>query len=307
MISVAVNNLTKRFDKFVAVDSINFSVAKGEIFGFLGPNGAGKSTTIKMLCGILTPTEGSGTVGGFDIVHEQNEIKQTIGYMSQKFSLYNDLTVRENLNFYGSIYGLSGSRLEERIDYVMNMAGIGSRINSSVNMLPGGIKQRLALGTAIIHDPPILFLDEPTSGVDPVMRRNFWDLIYDFSEMGKTIFVTTHYMDEAEHCNRLALIIAGRIIALDTPQNLKSDIPYGIYSIETENFLEMFNDISKLKFVEEAAIFGNHIHILCDKKYNVKNELASKLKSLGCKKYKIEKVPASLEDVFVSHARKWGV
>ena len=307
MISVAVNNLTKRFDKFVAVDSINFSVAKGEIFGFLGPNGAGKSTTIKMLCGILTPTEGSGTVGGFDIVNEQNEIKQTIGYMSQKFSLYNDLTVRENLNFYGSIYGLSGTKLEERIDYVMNMAGIGNRIDSSVNMLPGGIKQRLALGTAIIHDPPILFLDEPTSGVDPVMRRNFWDLIYDFSRAGKTIFVTTHYMDEAEHCSRLALIITGKIIALDTPQNLKRDLPYGIYSIETENFLELFEDISKFKFVEEAAIFGNHIHILCDKKYNVKNELEAKLKSLGCAKCKIEKVPASLEDVFVSHARKWGV
>lgn len=307
-ISVEVSNLTKRFDKFVAVDKINFSVMKGEIFGFLGPNGAGKSTTIKMLCGILVPTEGEGTVSGFNIVHEQDKIKQTIGYMSQKFSLYNDLTVRENLDFYGSIYGLSGVKLKERIEFVRDMAGIGARMDGKVDTLPGGIKQRLALGAAILHDPPVLFLDEPTSGVDPVMRRNFWDLIYDFSRSGKTIFVTTHYMDEAEHCNRIALIIAGKIIALDTPYNLKHDLPYNLYSLETENLAEIFDEIAKIEFVEEAAIFGSSIHLLCTKndRLNIKAELSKKLGSMGIKNYGLEQISASLEDVFVTLARKWG-
>jgi len=205
--SVEVNGLTKRFGDFTAVDNISFSVSHGEIFGFLGPNGAGKSTTIRMLCGILTPTDGSGTVAGYDIISEQNRIKHSIGYMSQKFSLYNELTVMENLEFFGSIYGLNGGHLNERMDFVLDMAEIGTRKNERVGLLPGGIKQRLALGSAIIHDPSILFLDEPTSGVDPIMRRNFWELIYEFSRRGKTIFVTTHYMDEAEHCGRMALII----------------------------------------------------------------------------------------------------
>lgn len=306
-ISVEVRNLTKRFDGFTAVDSINFSVTKGEIFGFLGPNGAGKSTTIKMLCGILSPTEGSGTVSGYDIVKEQDKIKNNIGYMSQKFSLYHDLTVRENLAFFGSIYGLSGSRLKERIDYVREMAGIGDRMDSPVDILPGGIKQRLALGGAILHDPPVLFLDEPTSGVDPLMRRNFWELIYDFSRKGKTIFVTTHYMDEAEHCNRMALVIAGKIIALDTPDNLKLSLPYSVYALQTDDFINVFDKISKLDFIEEAAIFGSDIHILCDKKYKLKIELGKVLNKSGVSDYRIERIPATLEDVFVTNARRLGV
>jgi ABC-2 type transport system ATP-binding protein len=305
--SVEVQNLTKRFDDFTAVDSINFSVKKGEIFGFLGPNGAGKSTTIKMLCGILSPTEGSGTVSGYDIVNEQDKIKNTIGYMSQKFSLYHDLTVRENLEFFGSIYGLSGKRLKERIDYVREMAGIGDRMDANVDILPGGIKQRLALGGAILHDPPVLFLDEPTSGVDPLMRRNFWELIYEFSREGKTIFVTTHYMDEAEHCSRMALIIAGKIIALDTPDKLKNDLPYSVYSLQTDDFIKVFDKISKLDFIEDAAIFGSDIHILCDKQYKLKSELGNYLKSTGITGFRIEKISATLEDVFVSHARRLGV
>lgn len=306
-ISVEVRNLTKRFDGFTAVDSINFSVTKGEIFGFLGPNGAGKSTTIKMLCGILSPTEGSGTVSGYDIVKEQDKIKNNIGYMSQKFSLYHDLTVRENVAFFGSIYGLSGSRLKERIDYVREMAGIGDRMDSPVDILPGGIKQRLALGGAILHDPPVLFLDEPTSGVDPLMRRNFWELIYDFSRKGKTIFVTTHYMDEAEHCNRMALVIAGKIIALDTPDNLKLSLPYSVYALQTDDFINVFDKISKLDFIEEAAIFGSDIHILCDKKYKLKIELGKVLNKSGVSDYRIERIPATLEDVFVTNARRLGV
>jgi ABC-2 type transport system ATP-binding protein len=301
-ISVNVENLTKRFGDFTAVDDISFGVAKGEIFGFLGPNGAGKSTTIKMLCGILTPTSGNGTVSGFDIVNEQDKIKNNIGYMSQKFSLYNDLTVRENLEFFGSIYGLSGKILKDRIEYVRDMAGIGDRMDLVVNILPGGIKQRLALGGAILHDPPILFLDEPTSGVDPVMRRNFWELIYEFSRSGKTIFVTTHYMDEAEHCNRIALIIAGKIIALGTPDNLKNDLPYNVYSLRVDDFIAVFDKIARLDFIEDAAIFGSDIHILCDKGFNLKKELPQALKSIGIKDYKIDHISATLEDVFVSYA-----
>ncbi|HQO40670.1 MAG TPA: ABC transporter ATP-binding protein, partial [Spirochaetota bacterium] len=253
MVTVEVNSLTKRFGDFTAVDQVSFSTRQGEIFGFLGPNGAGKSTTIKMLCGIISPTEGTGTVGGHDIVKEQEGIRNTIGYMSQKFSLYNDLTVRENLIFFGGLYGLEKTRLRERIHFVHGMAGIGERMNHKVASLPGGIKQRLALGCAILHDPPILFLDEPTSGVDPIMRRNFWDLIYDFSRQGKTIFVTTHYMDEAEHCDRMALIIAGKIIAMDTPSQLKRDLDYDVYALTVENFIAVFDMISKLQFIDEAA------------------------------------------------------
>jgi len=306
-ISVEVQNLTKRFDGFTAVDSINFSVMKGEIFGFLGPNGAGKSTTIKMLCGILSPTEGTGSVSGYDIINEQNKIKNTIGYMSQKFSLYNDLTVRENLEFFGSIYGLSGNRLKDRMNYVKEMAGIGERMNSKVSILPGGIKQRLALGGAILHDPPVLFLDEPTSGVDPMMRRNFWDLIYEFSRAGKTIFVTTHYMDEAEHCNRIALVIAGKIIALDTPENLKQDFPYNVFALKVDDFIQIFDKIAKLDFIEEAAIFGSDIHILCDRKYKLKKELGIILQKMGIADYQIDQIHPTLEDVFVTHARRLGV
>lgn len=306
-ISVEVKGLTKRFGDFTAVDNIDFSVSKGEIFGFLGPNGAGKSTTIRMLCGILTPSEGNGFVAGYDIVTEQIKIKNSIGYMSQKFSLYTELTVVENLEFFGSIYGLTGGHLKERIDYVLNMAEIGKRKNQSVALLPGGIRQRLALGSAIIHDPSILFLDEPTSGVDPVMRRNFWELIYDFSRRGKTIFVTTHYMDEAEHCSRMALIIAGKIIAYGTPDELKKELDNDVYTLQVENFIKIFDAVSDLSFIDEAAIFGSDIHILSAKGVPMKKEMEKVLKSLGVKDFKLEKIPPTLEDVFVTHARRLGV
>ncbi|MBN1500917.1 MAG: ABC transporter ATP-binding protein [Spirochaetes bacterium] len=300
--AVEVENLTRRFGNFTAVDSINFSVKKGEIFGFLGPNGAGKSTTIRMLCGILMPSAGSGHVSGFDIVTEQKEIKNNIGYMSQKFSLYHDLTVTENLEFFGSIYGLEGSYLKKRIKFVTDLAEIGSRGNMIVSKLPGGIKQRLALGGALLHDPEILFLDEPTSGVDPVMRRNFWEMIYNFSKEGKTIFVTTHYMDEAEHCDRMALVFAGKIIAMDSPVTLKKTLPYKVYALTVPDFIKVFYTINNLSFIKECAIFGSNIHILCEEKFPLEKELRKILKSGNVKNFKIEKIHPTLEDVFVMHA-----
>ncbi len=218
---VRVDRLTRRFGDFVAVEAVSFSVARGEIFGFLGPNGAGKTTTIKMLTGLLSPSEGEGWVAGFDIRSERPSIRRNIGYMSQKFSLYPDLTVDENISLFAGLYGVKGARLEERRRWILDMAeldGEGARLTGE---LPLGFKQRLALGTAVIHEPPILFLDEPTSGVDPVARRRFWDLIDGFSEHGRTIFVSTHYMEEAEYCHRLALLNRGRLIALDTPRALR--------------------------------------------------------------------------------------
>lgn len=302
---VEIKNLTKTFGDFTAVNNISLSVEKGEIFGFLGPNGAGKTTTIKMLCGIMLPTSGEGRVSGYDIINEQEQIKNVIGYMSQRFSLYEDLTVIENLEFFGSIYGLDGSRLREGIARVLDMAGIGEKKNELVKNLPGGIKQRLSLGGAILHDPPILFLDEPTSGVDPLMRRNFWDIIYRFSEEGRTIFVTTHYMDEAEHCNRIALIINGEIIALDSPDELKRNFRHSVYSLATDNFLEVFEKVRYLDFIIEAAIFGTDIHILCERDVPIKRKISDFFKEQGVSHYSIHRVTPTLEDVFVSNARKY--
>jgi len=221
MKAVEVENLTKRFGKFVAVDQVSLSVEQGEIFGFLGPNGAGKSTTIRILCGLLSPTSGRATVGGFDVASQAEQVKHNIGYMSQKFSLYDDLAVEENIEFFGGIYGVPAAEQDERKRYVMRMAGLEDKGALMTRLLPAGWKQRLALGCAILHRPPILFLDEPTSGVDPIARREFWDLIYEFSQAGQTVFVTTHYMEEAEYCHRLALMYRGRVIALGTPEELK--------------------------------------------------------------------------------------
>ncbi len=219
--SVRVENLVKRFGDFVAVDQITFSVEKGEIFGFLGSNGAGKSTTIRMLCGLLRPSGGNAWVGGFDVFSQSEEIKQNIGYMSQRFSLYDELTVEENIDFFSDIYSTPRGSRQQLKQEILEMAGLEERRNTMTHLLPGGWKQRLALGCAVLHSPPILFLDEPTSGVDPIARRQFWELIYQLSEKGQTIFVTTHYMDEAEYCHRLALMHEGRIIGLDTPKALR--------------------------------------------------------------------------------------
>jgi ABC-2 type transport system ATP-binding protein len=222
--AVEIDDLVKQFGSFVAVDRVSLKVSKGEIFGFLGPNGAGKSTTIRVLCGLLTPTSGHASVGGFDVSRDPETIRRNIGYMSQRFSLYDDLTVEENIHFFSGIYGVPQNLRAERRDYVLKMAGIEEQRTTMTRLLPGGWKQRLALGCAILHDPPILFLDEPTSGVDPIARRGFWDLIYQLSEAGRTVFVSTHYMEEAEYCHRLALMYRGRVIALGSPRELKDKL-----------------------------------------------------------------------------------
>lgn len=221
MNAIEVNSLTKKFGDFVSVDSVSFSIPRGEIFGFLGANGAGKSTTIKMLCGMLTPTSGDAFVGGHSITKDPEKVKLAIGYMSQKFSLYNDLTVEENLNFFGGVYGLRGNQLAERKKWALSVSFLEGKEKLLTASLPGGIKQRLALATAVIHRPGIVFLDEPTSGVDPVSRRAFWDLIHSLAEEGTTVFVTTHYLEEAEYCANIILINAGKLIAEGTPTSLK--------------------------------------------------------------------------------------
>ncbi len=221
--TVETRDLVKRFGDFVAVDHVTLQVKRGEIFGFLGPNGAGKSTTIRILCGLLEPTSGTGTVAGFDAGTQSEQIKRNIGYMSQKFSLYDDLTVEENIDFFSGIYGVAKDLRAARKDYVLRMAGLTEKRKTMTALLAGGWKQRLALGCAILHEPPVLFLDEPTSGVDPIARRNFWDLIYQLSHAGHTVFVSTHYMDEAEYCHRIALMYSGRVIALGAPSELKNE------------------------------------------------------------------------------------
>jgi len=221
--AVSLNNLTKCFGSFTAVDNVSLTVPRGQIFGFLGPNGAGKSTTIRMMCGILAPTAGSGTVAGFDIATQPEKIKENIGYMSQRFSLYEDLTVEENIAFYAGVYRLSPEKRRERTEWVIEMAGLTERRSSNAGELSGGWRQRLALGCAILHEPPIIFLDEPTSGVDPLSRRKFWQLIYSLADKGVTVFVTTHYMDEAEYCDRLAMIYRGELVAIGTPAELKQE------------------------------------------------------------------------------------
>lgn len=228
--SIEVSGLTKKFGDFTAVDSVSFRVARGEIFGFLGANGAGKSTTIRMLCGLLTPTSGGAIVGGFSVGDQPEKVKERIGYMSQKFSLYEDLTVMENIRFFGGIYGLGRTRVRARLPWILEMSGLRGRENSLTRELAGGWKQRLALGCALLHEPEIVFLDEPTGGVDPVSRRRFWDLIYDLSLRGVTVFVTTHYLDEAEYCHRIMLMHAGKIVAGGSPRELKDK--HGLETLE---------------------------------------------------------------------------
>lgn len=296
---VAVNNLEKRFGNFVAVNRISFSVEKGEIFGFLGPNGSGKSTTIRMLCGIITPTSGSGHVAGHDIVTESEQIKHAIGYMSQKFSLYEDLTVGENINFFSGIYSVGRSKKKERKEWVLEMAGLKDRENAQTKTLPGGFKQRLALGCAVLHEPPLIFLDEPTSGVDPISRRNFWNLIYEMSRAGTTVFVTTHYMDEADYCNRLALIYRGKLIAEGTPNELRQKymVKY-VLEIEVERVVEAMEALNGKGM--EAAIFGNLLHAVVDTLGPSIERARSILAEANIPVYRIERILPSLEDVFVT-------
>jgi ABC-2 type transport system ATP-binding protein len=299
--AVVVDNLVKRFGHFVAVDHVSFEVARGEIFGFLGPNGAGKSTTIRMLCGILAPTEGSGTVAGFDIRTEQEQIKAHIGYMSQRFSLYEDLTVEENIDFYAGIYQIPQAEKEERKQWVIEMSGLQERRRSLTAVLSGGWKQRLALGCAILHRPPIIFLDEPTSGVDPINRRKFWDLIYELSGSGVTVFVTTHYMDEAEYCDRLGLIYRGELVALGTPEQLKTDLMQeDVLEVVCDRPETALGEIERLSAVKEAALFGTALHVVAADGDAAMCQVRRRLSDNGFHVERIEKIAPSLEDVFVS-------
>ena len=298
-IAVKVEHLTRRFGDFVAVDDIRLEVRKGEVFGFLGPNGAGKSTTIKMLCGLLLPTAGSGSVGGYDIMTESEEIKKHIGYMSQKFSLYEDLTVEENIDFFSGIYSVPSQKKSERKEWVISMAGIGDRRKSVTKNLPQGFKQRLALGCAVLHEPPILFLDEPTSGVDPISRRNFWDMIYAMSKDGATIFVTTHYMDEADYCDRLAMIYRGKIIAGGTPKELRMEhMKRDVLEIGVDRTVDAIDVLYKSGV--DAAIFGSRIHATVESAEASAPSITRLLEQSGIKVLNVEKIEPSLEDVFVT-------
>jgi ABC-2 type transport system ATP-binding protein len=297
--AVKVDDLTRTFGDFIAVDHISLEVAKGEIFGFLGPNGAGKSTTIRMLCGLLLPSGGEGTVGGYNIITQSEEIKQSIGYMSQKFSLYDDLTVEENINFFSGIYSVPVLKKEARKNWALEMAGLREKRGALTKTLPGGFKQRLALGCAILHEPAILFLDEPTSGVDPVSRRNFWALIYDFARGGTTIFVTTHYMDEADYCDRLALIYRGKIIAEGAPDELRRRyMTRDVLEIEAEPVVSAMEALERQGI--ETAVFGSVLHATVE---NAEVSIPAIRDVLGGAKItavRIEKIIPSLEDVFVT-------
>jgi len=300
-VAVMVKGLEKRFGDFVAVNHIDFEVRQGEIFGFLGPNGAGKSTTIRMLCGIYTPTSGSGSVGGFDIIREQYRIKEHIGYMSQKFSLYDDLTVEENIDFYSRIYNIPEKERLKRRDETIELAGIEGFRTSLTSTLSGGWKQRLALGCAIIHQPNIIFLDEPTSGVDPITRANFWDIIKGMASKGKTIFVTTHYMDEAENCDRLVMIYHGTMIAMGSPEEMKIGImKHEILEVSMPQAEMWIDEISGLESVKETALFGVNIHAVVFDAQKAALDIKKVLDSRGASGYSINKIKASLEDVFVS-------
>jgi ABC-2 type transport system ATP-binding protein len=300
MNSIEVNNLTKKFSGFTAVDNISFNVKKGEIFGFLGANGAGKSTTIKMLCAILEPTTGDALVAGHSIKSQPEAVKKSIGYMSQRFSLYNDLTVEENINFFGGIYGLEGSDLQERKKWALNIANLEGKQKILTGSLPGGIKQRLALGTAVIHKPEIVFLDEPTSGVDPISRRRFWDLINELSAGGTTVLVTTHYLEEAEYCNNIILINAGKLIAQGTSKELKTQyLKNRILEIECENVVYAMELLEKEEFVDETSIFGNQIHIIVNDLYKEENQIRNVLNSNSVQVKRIDKIFPTLEDVFI--------
>lgn len=299
-LAVSVQNLEKKFGDFTAVNKINFEVKAGEIFGFLGPNGAGKSTTIRMLCGIISPTSGSGLVGGYDIIQEQHKIKEHIGYMSQKFSLYNDLTIEENINFYSGIYKIPPGEKKKRFQEVIHTAGLEGMESQLTATLAGGWKQRLALGCALIHKPRIIFLDEPTSGVDPITRASFWDTIKYLAAQGVTVFVTTHYMDEAENCDRMVLIYHGTIIAAGSPSEMKTScIKEEMLEVTLARAQDWLERVAKVPGVKEAALFGANIHAVAYDSSRAIPAIEEFLEKEGAGKFSVEKISPSLEDVFV--------
>jgi ABC-2 type transport system ATP-binding protein len=299
--SVVAEKLVKRFGDFVAVDQLSLEVRKGEVFGFLGPNGAGKSTTIRMLCGLLKPTSGRASVAGFDVAREPEAVRQNIGYMSQKFSLYNDLKVIENLRLFAGLYSVPSKDLQDRIEWALTMANLKGQENLITGTLPGGWKQRLALGCAVLHRPPVLFLDEPTSGVDPISRRQFWELIHSMAEEGVTVFVTTHYMEEAEYCNRLALIFRGKIVALGTPSELKRDSMKGeLLLVECDPLGKAVEALQAAPDVSDAAVFGNALHLVVKDAAAAMPRIKKFLSEQSVTVSHMEKIRPSLEDVFVS-------
>jgi len=306
-IAINVDRLSRRFGTFVAVNEVTFDVRRGEVFGFLGSNGAGKSTTIRMLCGLLRPTSGTALVGGIDVSKDPEAVKRRIGYMSQKFSLYESLTVDQNIQFFGGIYGLRGKRFEARRRFVLKMSGLEGRETTLTRQLPGGWRQRLALGCAILHEPPIVFLDEPTGGVDPLSRREFWGLIANLSGAGVTVLVTTHYLDEAEHCHRIAIIQAGKLAALGTTTELKrafADRP--IIEVQAAKPVAAMERLDTLPQVEKTSLFGTTVHVVLRSKDVPITLLSEALAAADVGLRGISPVSPSLEDVFLDVVERAG-
>lgn len=299
-VTVRARELTRRFGDFTAVDRVSFEVRAGEIFGFLGPNGAGKTTVIRMLCGLLPPSEGAAWVGGIEIRSDRAAIQRQIGYMSQKFSLYTDLTVSENIELFAGLYGVTGARFRERRAWLLDMAGLKDAQDRVTESLPLGWKQRLALGCAVLHEPPILFLDEPTSGVDPVARRAFWDLIDELTEGGTTVFVSTHYMEEAEYCHRLALMNRGVLIATDTPSGFVSSMGGSLLEVRTEDAPGAVAALDGAPGVTEAAMFGRAVHVTVSDREEAEAGIPASLAAAGIGYTSLAQIPPSLEHVFVS-------
>jgi ABC-2 type transport system ATP-binding protein len=298
--SIEVKSLTKKFGGFTAVDAVSFEVARGAIFGFLGANGAGKSTTIRMLCGLLDPTSGTATVGGFDVGREPDRVKTVIGYMSQKFSLYDDLTVVENIRFFGGVYGLSKKAVASRVPWVLELAGLRGRERSLTRTLSVGWKQRLALGCAILHEPEIVFLDEPTGGVDPASRRRFWELINELADRQVTVFVTTHYLDEAEYCNDIRLIHAGRIVAGGSPRELKAEVIRNpILEVASDRAVDALEVLRKEPWVLETSIFGTALHVSVADEAEGRRLVRERLAREGIVPDRVDRIVPSLEDVFI--------
>src|ERR1700690_1018491 len=299
ILPVEVLGLTKKFGNFTAVDHVTFSVQPGEVLGYLGPNGSGKTTTIRMLCGLITPTEGTARILGIDVTKNPEAVKPRIGYMSQKFALYDDLTVLENLQFYAGVYEVPVAEEKARIDEVLHMAVLEDRTKAFTKELSGGWRQRLALGCALIHPPPILFLDEPTSGVDPVARRQFWDLIYQFAAEGTTIFITTHYMDEAEHCNRVAFMYRGKLLAFDTPAGLKTTFLKGAaWDLAASPLLETVEELTRMDGIIQASLHGDRAHVIIKPGEWTPERLTTNLAQKKITVQSVEPVESTLEDVF---------
>jgi ABC-2 type transport system ATP-binding protein len=304
--AVEVNGLTRRYGAFTAVDGVTFTVGRGEVFGFLGPNGAGKTTTIKMLTGLVRPSGGAGHIVGFDVATDGDRIKQEIGYMSQLFSLYHDLTVDENIEFAAGLREVEGERFQRRREWVLEMSGLREHAGRQTGELPLGWKQRLALGCAVLHEPPVLFLDEPTSGVDPLARRAFWEVIRELSVAGTTVFVSTHYMEEAEFCDRLALMNRGKLIALGTPAEMRASMPETVLRVETENAPRAVATLAGVSGIVDASLFGRALRVVVTEATQAAATIRERIEAAGLACRSIEVVPASLEDVFVSRVRHAG-